>query len=200
MVIAYNVIITAYGFWLPNDPRGSWSEFVRRWDLLRFGTATKVDERRSVAGRAVGREAWKRRDEAKDALLYPPVRFNRQQIAAISDGFADGVHRSGFRIYAAAILRDHSHVVIGRHHYPIEQVVNRLKGAATRELSGRNVHPLIAHRAPQGAAPSPWAQGLWKVFLNRPEDVIRSIQYARDNLIREGCPAQEWPFLTQYPV
>jgi hypothetical protein len=23
-VIAYHVIITNYGFWLPNDPRGSW--------------------------------------------------------------------------------------------------------------------------------------------------------------------------------
>jgi len=28
MVIGFHVILTAYGFWLPNDPRGSWSEFV----------------------------------------------------------------------------------------------------------------------------------------------------------------------------
>lgn len=24
----YHLIISGYGFWLPNDPRGSWSEFV----------------------------------------------------------------------------------------------------------------------------------------------------------------------------
>lgn len=28
MVEWYHLIMTAYGFWLPNDPRGSWSEFV----------------------------------------------------------------------------------------------------------------------------------------------------------------------------
>lgn len=28
MVLAYHVIFGAYGFWLPNDPRGSWSKFV----------------------------------------------------------------------------------------------------------------------------------------------------------------------------
>jgi len=41
MVRAYHVIFCAYGFWLPNDPRGSWSDFVRSWELLRFGKATK---------------------------------------------------------------------------------------------------------------------------------------------------------------
>ena len=26
MVIAQHLVFTTYGFWLPNDPRGSWSE------------------------------------------------------------------------------------------------------------------------------------------------------------------------------
>ena len=39
-VLVAHVIITAYGFWLPNDPRGSWSDFVGAWELLRFGRAT----------------------------------------------------------------------------------------------------------------------------------------------------------------
>ena len=38
-VLAYHLILTAYGFWLPNDPRGSWSDFVRAWELRRFGPA-----------------------------------------------------------------------------------------------------------------------------------------------------------------
>ena len=49
MVLAYHVIFTAYGFWLPNDPRGSWSEWVGSWELLKFGRATKTDARPSVA-------------------------------------------------------------------------------------------------------------------------------------------------------
>ena len=48
-VRAYHLILTAYGFWLPNDPRGSWSDFVRSWELQRFGPATRTLERRSVA-------------------------------------------------------------------------------------------------------------------------------------------------------
>ena len=50
MVKAYHVIFCAYGFWLPNDQRGSWSQWVRSWDLFRYGEATKVTTRRSVAG------------------------------------------------------------------------------------------------------------------------------------------------------
>ncbi len=29
MVYAYHTIFAAYGIWLPNDPGGSWSDFVR---------------------------------------------------------------------------------------------------------------------------------------------------------------------------
>ncbi len=45
MILAARLIFSAYGFWLPNDPRGSWSDFVRPWELLRFDRATKVGER-----------------------------------------------------------------------------------------------------------------------------------------------------------
>ena len=45
MILGYHLIITAYGFWLPNDPRGSWSDFVGAWELLRFGRATKTESR-----------------------------------------------------------------------------------------------------------------------------------------------------------
>src|SRR6478672_12031943 len=53
MVIATHVIISAHGFWLPNDPRGSWSDFVGAWELFRYGgRATKTTETRSLAGRS----------------------------------------------------------------------------------------------------------------------------------------------------
>ena len=39
MIVGYHVIFGVYGFWLPNDPRGSWSEFVASWELARFGKA-----------------------------------------------------------------------------------------------------------------------------------------------------------------
>ena len=42
MIHGYHVILPMYGFWLPNDPRGSWSEFVRKWELTRFGDGTQT--------------------------------------------------------------------------------------------------------------------------------------------------------------
>lgn len=37
MVIAYHLCWTAYGCWLPNDPRGSGSEVVRSERLAALG-------------------------------------------------------------------------------------------------------------------------------------------------------------------
>ncbi len=85
MVVAYHLIFGAYGFWLPNDPRGSWSEFVWAWELRRFGEATKVGVRRSVAGRP---HDYVLRQEAKGSLAYAPVKFEGEQAVSIGRGFA----------------------------------------------------------------------------------------------------------------
>ena len=73
MIRAYHAVFTAYGFWLPNDPRGSWSDFVRSRELLRFGKATKVFTRRSLAAQPHEED---RRRAAKQALRYSPVEFS----------------------------------------------------------------------------------------------------------------------------
>lgn len=49
MVRAYHLILSVCGFWLPNDPRGSWSVTVRNPDLRPFGLTTKVETHRSAA-------------------------------------------------------------------------------------------------------------------------------------------------------
>src|SRR5688500_17700870 len=67
MVHGYHVIIGAYGFWLPNDPRGSWSDFVGKWELVRFGRSTKSIERQQLSA-----EEEEGRQSAKRSLKYPP--------------------------------------------------------------------------------------------------------------------------------
>ena len=88
MVYGYHFIFSAYGFWLPNDPRGSWSDTIRVFDLLQFGPATKVTTTRNLAHEAHDRE---RRLVAKNALRYPPVRFTGIQARAIARGFSVAV-------------------------------------------------------------------------------------------------------------
>src|SRR5438552_9404237 len=98
MVLGYHIIFSAYGFWLPNDPRGSWSEFVGAWELfLAAGKATKTDERRSVAHQPHDREL---RRAGKEALSRPPVKFNGIQARAIGRGFAEYVAKSGVPVWA----------------------------------------------------------------------------------------------------
>ena len=138
MVHAYHIIFCAYGFWLPNDPRGSWSEFVGAWELLRFGPATRTSTRRSVAGNAHDRFL---RQAAKRELKHPPVHFTGVQAQSIGRGFASFAHRSGVNVLACSILPEHVHMVVSRHRYQAEQIANLLKGAATRQLSSDRLHP-----------------------------------------------------------
>ena len=176
--MAYHAIFCAYGFWLPNDPRGSWSDFVRSWELYKFGPATKVDTRASVAHMPHDRE---RRLAAKQALRYPPVIFSGVQARAIGHGFAHAVERSGYVIHACSILPEHVHVVVGRHSYRVERIVAQLKGEATKQLLTEGIHPMRARPNADRELPSPWSISCWKVFLSTPEAVQRAIEYAEGN-------------------
>jgi REP element-mobilizing transposase RayT len=196
MVLAYHVVSTAYGFWLPNDPRGSWSEVVRCWELfLAGGAATKTDTRRSVACRAHDAAA---RLRGKEALTYPSVAFDGHQALAVARGFKEMVAKSAYQIYACSILPAHVHMVIGRHRYRVESIVRLLKGEASRRLADDDLHPMAEWSMPDGPLPSPWARGCWKVFLNSHEDVARAIRYVEDNPIKEGKRRQRWSFVVPY--
>src|SRR6266581_3964135 len=93
MIMAYHAIFGTYGFWLPNDPRGSWSEFVGLYELSRqYGPATKTTERRSLAHRPHDPTA---REAAKQLLTRQPVVFTGRQARAVGQGFADSFRKGG---------------------------------------------------------------------------------------------------------
>jgi REP element-mobilizing transposase RayT len=191
MIVGYHIIFSAYGFWLPNDPRGSWSQFVGSWELFRYGPATKTTERRSLAYR---HHDWERRKQAKSALKFPPVNFTGVAARAVGRGFGDYVRQAKLPVWACAILPDHVHMVVGRPNMPVEQLVIQLKGAATRQLEREGVHPLAAWKGPDGRMPKCWVRGQWKVYLDA-QDVPRAIQYVQDNPLKEGKKKQGWSFV-----
>ena len=100
-IIAYHIIWGAYGFWLPNDPRGSWSDYVWAPRLQVYGQATKVTARRSHAH---DEHDHRSRLEAKNELTYPAVRFTLDQIESIARGFSDIREKLGLVLYAAALM------------------------------------------------------------------------------------------------
>jgi REP element-mobilizing transposase RayT len=192
-VVAYHVVFGTYGFWLPNDPRGSWSDFVGSWELFRFGPATKTDTRRSIAARPHDRRA---RLEAKEALKYPAVVLDGHQALEVARGFGRVAARSDYLVHACSILPQHVHLVLGRHHCRVEQMAARLKAAATSRLAAAGRHSLAAYPGTDGSLPSPWARRVWKVFLNTPEEVARSVRYVEENPLRERKRPQRWSFVT----
>ncbi len=196
MVHGYHVIIGAYGYWLPNDPRGTWSDFVGKWELLRFGKSKRSLDRRSLA--ELTPQELRQRDEARRSLDYPPVRFTGIQARAIGRGFAFVVKKRGFTIWACSILPEHTHLVIARHRYKVESVANALKGEATRFIVREGLHPLKQYAPPGQRPPRMWATGQWKVFLDCEEAIDNAIAYVQRNPQEEGIPPQAWPFVEPF--
>lgn len=191
MIVGYHVIFGMYGFWLPNDPRGSWSDFVGAWELFRYGAATTTTERRSVAYKPHDRA---RRLAAKEALQRPPVILNGLQARAVGTGFANYFARSKCSVWACAILPDHVHLVVSRPGMDAEQLVIQLKGSATESLKEQELHPFGGMKDKQGRTPKCFARGEWKVYLD-PPDLPRAVSYVEHNPEKEGKPRQRWSFV-----
>jgi REP element-mobilizing transposase RayT len=197
MLRGFHVILSTYGFWLPNDPRGSWSDWIRNWELLRFGGATKVDTRQSVAGVQHDKAL---RLMAKKSLAFPEVFFTGKQAQAIGLGFRDVVEETGYQIYACSIMPQHVHLVIGPSARSIARIVGHLKGRATQKLNELNLHPLAKYTQADGTVPSPWGRNCWKVFIYTEQHLREAIQYVQDNPLKEGKRRQSWSFVTKPAV
>ena len=165
MVQWYHLIMTAYGFWLPNDPRGSWSDLVGSWELYKFGPATTVTGKRSYAHDP--HDVALRR-AAKWALKYPVVRFDDAQRGAIAKGFAQAIAESGYAVHACCLGHDHAHLVTTRHERTIER---------------------------QNTVPTPWAEGIWSVFINDMEQLRAAIGYVERHPRKEGLALQHYDFV-----
>jgi REP element-mobilizing transposase RayT len=185
--LAHHSIFGMYGFWLPNDPRGSWSDYIAAWELFRYGEATKVATRRSVAGRQHDREL---RLAAKRALNYPPVVVTGEQAVAIVAGFGQACAESGYRVYACAVLPDHVHLVIGAHERGIRAIVGHFKSRATRALKVAGLWEDVGRPV--------WGAHGWNVRLETAADVERAIRYVERNPLKEGKRRQRWSLVTDF--
>lgn len=177
MIHGYHVIFGTYGFWLPNDPRGSWSDYVYAWELARFGKATKSVDRVDVEPAEYA--VW--RADALRALTYPPVSLNGEQARAVGEGFAKFSSNSKLGMWACSILPKHVHLVVGRHRYKMEITANLLKGAATKRLNEVGLHPMSDHKQEDGRVPHMWAKHQWVAYLDSEQHVGTDLTSAQRN-------------------
>ena len=192
-IIAYHIVFGAYSFWLPNDPRGSWSKYVWAARLQRFGPAEPIR-----ASHEPTPEEEQKRHAMKEGLLYPPVRFSGLQARAVGRGFGEIVYRLGWAVYAAAIMPDHVHVVVARQDLHAEKIAGLLKRAASRRLRTEAMHPLACFEHDDGSLPSPWEKGGWKVFLHTRDEIAAAHEYVTRNPTEAGLPPQQWNWVVRY--
>jgi len=196
MVHGYHLILSMYGYWLPNDPRGAWSEFVRKWELARFSVQSDRFEKRSLD--QLSPDELQRREEARHSLEFPPVSIDGLQAESIARGFGKHCLKNDYTVWACAILPEHVHLVIARHRFKVEQMANLLKGAATRQLVADGLHPLKDYRMKNGKLPSPWSMRAWKCYLDSEEAIENAMAYVIENPIKEGKEKQSWEFVTPF--
>jgi REP element-mobilizing transposase RayT len=197
LILGFHVVATMYGFWLPNDPRGSGSDFVRADHLRKWGPATQVTHARPVAAVPHDIEV---RMMAKEDLMYEPVAVTGIHARSIGNGFSNEIRQYGGVILACVILPTHTHLVLGPHRYDIRRFVGRLKGAATKQLNADGLYrPKVSGGAQHRAfSPSPWSRLPWVRYIWTEDDLLREIDYVEKNPLKEGKPLQHWSFVTPY--
>jgi len=195
MILGFHFIFSAYGFWLPNDPRGSWSTTIRNFDLLKFGTATKTDTTRSVAAEP---HDYRKRLHAKQALRCPPVRFSGQQARAMANGFAQVVAKQHYVVHALAIMPDHVHLLMQHHATDVDRIATQFKARATARLNVEDLHPTKHYPRANGSLPSPWARKHWCPFIRSVEHMRAAIRYVEQNPVKSGFKPQRWRLVTPY--
>lgn len=195
-MLGWHLIFSAYGFWLPNDERGSGSSSVRAQHIFDAGgEATKVHTTRSVADRT---HDVRLRRLAKESLKYPPVTLSGVQARAVARGLEAVCPKVELVVYACAIMPDHVHVVVAANRLDGDSLIACLKKAATRGMNAEGLHPMQAHRRANGTLPSPWGARGWKVALFTEEKLRAAIRYVEENPVRAGFKRQRWEFVAPF--
>ncbi|OQB82450.1 MAG: hypothetical protein BWX88_04002 [Planctomycetes bacterium ADurb.Bin126] len=190
-VLAYHLIWTAYGWWLPNDPRGSMSRTIRNDIIVELGELHYGRKKVQPNSRELKGFFHRAREVMKFALLE----FSEAEIVALGGAVRDCVSKNRYTCYACAIMPDHVHVLIRRHRDRAEEMVGHLQDA-TRLLIQRD-HAGRWCGSSQEAHPV-WGGPGWKVFLDHPDDIRRTIRYIESNPVKIRRPVQRWEFVAPY--
>jgi REP element-mobilizing transposase RayT len=184
IVIAHHLIWTAYG-WLPNDPRGSMSCFVSSEVIFELGNLHQGRKRIQPASRDI-RSFY---EAAAGKLKFPLLQLTVSDVQAIAKRFARVVEEQRYTCYACALMPDHVHILIRKHKHLAEQMIENFQTSSREELLRPGLrdddHPL-------------WGGPGWKVFLESPENIRRTIGYIEKNPVKIGLPKQIWDFVSPY--
>jgi REP element-mobilizing transposase RayT len=185
IVIAYHLIWTVYGYWLPNDPRGSTSKYLRNDILKELGELHYGRKKIQPASRQI-REFYSR---AEPVLEFPTLELSDAAIALVAQAFAQAIATFRYTCYACTIMPDHVHLLIRKHKHQAEEMIANLQ---------RDSHLLLREKGLRDFEHPIWGGHGWKVFLDHPDDILRTIGYIEKNPLGIGRPTQLHPFVKVY--
>ncbi len=185
MVIAHHLIWTAYGYWLPNDPRGSMSKTIACDVIAELGKLHYG--RKKVQPSA--REIREFHEQSRSVLKHPLLDFRVADFPAVAEALAEAIGEHRYTCYACAIMPDHVHILIRKHKHLAEDMLDNLQQTSRLRLRSLALRP-SDHPV--------WGGPGWKVFLDTPTDIRRTIEYIDENPPRWRLPRQHWPFVIGY--
>jgi len=185
MVAGFHLIWTAYGWWLPNDPRGSSSHEIRVEPIADLGELHHGRKKQQPQGWEI-KEFYK---QAAETLKHPLLTLNDDEINLVGSAFEEVIGERHYTCYACAIMPDHVHVLIRKHRDRGETMIANLQETSRGKLIEAD------RRAPTHPV---WGGPGWKRFLFQPDDFVRVADYIRKNPLKAGRPAQFWPYVKEY--
>jgi len=177
MVIAHHLMWTAYGYWLPNDPRGSMSREIREERLEQLGSrhyGRKAEQPSAAEQRAF-------REQAQSVLKHELLAIDSDDVRILAGSFADVIRDRNYTCYACAIMPDHVHLLIRKHRDKGELMIEQLQ-QVTRDALIQEGRRTVDHPA--------WGGPGWDVFQRTQRQVETTIEYIRNNPVKIGRPVQ----------
>jgi REP element-mobilizing transposase RayT len=128
-------------------------------------------------------------EKARDRLKYALLTFNEDDRRVIALAIERTIRAIGYTCWACAVMPDHVHILIRKHKHQAEEMIQNLQRETHLALRAAGVrdqeHPV-------------WGGCGWKVYLDEPEDVWRTIGYVEANPEKMGLPAQRYGFVVPY--
>jgi REP element-mobilizing transposase RayT len=123
-------------------------------------------------------------------LQHTLLTFDDPARTEIARALVEEIARQTYTCWGCAVMPDHIHVLIRKHKYQAEEMAENLMLASRTRLVE------TGHREPNHPT---WIAGFgWKVFLDHPDEIWRTIHYIEQYPIKIGLPAQKWAFVKPY--
>jgi hypothetical protein len=185
LILAHHLVLSSYGFWLANDPRGSGSTQLREPKFSDLGPLHH-GRKRIQPTREVLRQFY---TQAFPRLEHKPIWFNAPLRQLIAEAFRATITQKRYTVWACFVGSNHAHLCIRRHRDTYQAMWDNLTGQSRTFCASSTiidpVHPL-------------WAQRPYSVYCHTPEDIRRVVSYIEGNPEKEGLPPQHWDFVKPY--